>query len=654
MCGIAGIVSLKEIEKESLALMSSALKHRGPDGHGYMLYSKEESMRVILNDTISKCASGNDIVGFAHRRLSIIDLSEDSLQPMKDESKSYCVVYNGEIYNYLELKADLEAMGYSFKTKGDTEVLLRAYAAWGPECVKKFNGMWAFVLLDTKNQCVIFSRDRFGIKPLYYTIQNNSIYFSSEIKGLLAIRSIHCEPNEKIVAKYLLTGLVDDAEETFFNDIFQFPSSHWAEVSLKDSVLSMKPEPYWTFPVATYDGTEADAVEEFRDLFLDSVRIHTQSDVPVGTCLSGGLDSSSIVCASELLRRSHELPNYSHSAFGYCSSDNRYSEKRYMDDVVGVTSARMNYVKINQDDFLSRLPQIILEQDEPFGSASIVTQWFVFQKARAEGMTVMLDGQGADEVLAGYHTFFSTIALNLLKKRRISDYLSLRFKYEKEIGEFPLPSWFLSLGTIIFLIPPPFPDLIQLFIRFLRRLKRSNPMSSERMSLNHALTQKYSPSQAISNTFRSLNEELQIQVRSLSLPALLRYEDRNSMAHSIEARVPFLDYRLVEFLFTLPEHWKIKEVSTKHILREAMKRILPESVRTRKDKIGFKATPDLTFRFARDHYDTLVDNQSGFEKKWFDPKGMRKLLNSRNQSTSFEFLLWRIINTKLWARQHWN
>ncbi len=325
-----------------------------------------------------------------------------------------------------------------------------------------------------------------------------------------------------------------------------------------------------------------------------------------------------------------------------------------MDDVVKATSARMNYVEISQDQFLSRLPQIILEQDEPFGSASIVSQWFVFQKAKAEGMTVMLDGQGADEILAGYHTYFATIALNLLEKRRVSDYLSLRSNYEKEIGKFPLPFPFLSLGAMALLVPHPFPDLIRAVIRFLRELKRSNPLSSERISLNDALMKRYSPKESVPKTFRSLNEELQIQVRSLSLPALLRYEDRNSMAHSIEARVPFLDYRLVEFLFTLPEHWKIKGVTTKHILREAMKGILPESVRTRKDKIGFKATPNLTFEFARDHYSTLVENQTEFEKKWFNPKGVRKLLNNNDQSTSFEFLLWRIVNMKFWLRQHWN
>ena len=207
---------------------------------------------------------------------------------MMDDSGKYCVTYNGEIYNYLELKAELEGLGYSFKTTGDTEVLLRAYEAWGPNCMQRFNGMWAFVLLDMQKQCVVFSRDRFGIKPLYYMIQNSSIYFSSEIKGLLAISSYSPEPNEKTVVKYLLTEMVDDTEETFFKGIFQFPAGHWAKVSLKGDSLSIKPEPYWKFPQTSYQGTEQDAIHEFRELFFDSLKIHTQSDVPVGTCLSGG------------------------------------------------------------------------------------------------------------------------------------------------------------------------------------------------------------------------------------------------------------------------------------------------------------------------------------------------------------------------------
>ena len=653
MCGIAGILSLEGFEKSYLRLMSSALQHRGPDGYGYMLYSEGKGMRVVINDDLTKCVPDHDVVGFAHRRLSILDLSETSSQPMKNGSNTCCVVYNGELYNYLDLKKELQDLGFTFKTSGDTEVLLRSYEAWGPECVKKFNGMWAFLLLDVRDQSLIISRDRFGIKPLYYMIQDHKLFFASEIKGLLAIPGLKKKPNEKTMAKYLLTGLIDDTEETFFEGILQFPAGNWAKISLRENKLLIKPEPYWTIPIATYQKKEKEAIEEFRTLFLDALKIHTHSDVPVGTCLSGGLDSSAIVCASNQLRKRFQIPNYTHSAFGYCPFDEKYSEKKYMDMVIDATSVRMNRVNFTQDQFQNALPLIIQSQDEPFGSASIIAQWFVFQKAKENGMTVMLDGQGSDEMLAGYHTYFITIALDLLAKRKISSYLRLRSKYEKEIGEFPLPYRFLTLGAMVLLVSYPFSSLLPPAIRLYKRLKKSSPLTPERISLTHTLVEQYPIDQLTPKNLRSLNEELKIHLQSTSLPALLRYEDRNSMAHSIEARVPFLDYRLVELVFTLPDEFKIKGITTKYIFREAMKDILPEAIRTRKDKLGFKPDPDLTFTFVRNHIHSLLENETEYEQRWFNKKGVEKMLHSEDRSVSFEFLLWRILNTKLWIRQHW-
>ena len=656
MCGIAGIFSPKGIEVNDLTLMSTALQHRGPDGYGYMLFSEEQGIRVVVKGGISDCRPNHESLGFAHRRLSIIDLSEASLQPMKDESNTYCVTYNGELYNYLDLKADLQASGYSFRTTGDAEVLLRAYEAWGPECMQRFNGMWAFALLDKRNQSLIFSRDRFGIKPLYYMIQHNTLYFASEIKGLLAIPSLSPKPNKRTAAKYLLTGLIDDTEETFFEGVFQFPAAHWARISLNDKHLAIRPEPYWSLPTFKYQGTEQDAVKKFKELFFDSVKIHAQSDVPVGTCLSGGLDSSSIVCTSELLRKSYQIPNYTHSAFGYCPSEENYSEKKYMDVVVRATSVEMNNIDFTQEQFGKTLPLILQAQDEPFSSASVVAQWFVFQRAKQNGMTVMLDGQGADEILAGYHTYFITMALNLFTKGHFPKYLSLRSKYEKEIGKFPLTYRWLVLGTFFYLISHLLPNLLQPTEYVYKKFRQMKSMTPEKLSLTRELVSQYFEDKFAYKYKRlnSLGEELRAHLQSTSLPGLLRYEDRNSMAHSIEARVPFLDYRLVEFLFTLPDDLKIKGVTTKYILREAMEGILPETIRNRKDKIGFKPNPDLTFAFVRGCMDSLRGNDTEYEKLWFEEKGVEKIIKSQNRSVSFEFLLWRILNMKLWIRQHWN
>ncbi len=647
MCGIAGIVSFKGIELGSLKAMSKALQHRGPDGFGYLLYYNNSGIRLWQNQEFDQTEKDEAVIGFAHRRLSIIDLSAASLQPMVDEMGAISVVYNGEIYNYLELRTELERLGYTFRTRGDTEVLLKAYLAWGLECVQYFNGMWAFVLLDIPNQRLVFSRDRFGIKPLYYTIQNDALYFASEIKGLLAAYGVDRAPNETTVARFLLTGLTDHTDETFFDGIFKFPAAHSAAVSLRDGSLKMQPRPYWSFPSKEFVGTEPEAVEQFRSLFLDAVSVHARSDVPVGTCLSGGLDSSSIVCISEILRRNHEIPNYSHSAYGYCPADEQFSERTCMQTVVDTSSIRMHYVEVSQRDFISSLRHILKAQDEPFGSASIAVQWAVFRCARETGMIVMLDGQGADEIMAGYHYYFNSLAAQLLSKLALFRFLRFRAEYQREIGPFPL-----SLkATVIGLMPP-------ILRRALRGAKLKNlpgiPKGRIRPVMCSDLLGQYVsiPPDETRPPF-SLNNVLKKDVQSVSLPALLRYEDRNSMAHSIEARVPFLDYRLVDFVFTLPDDWKIRGTTTKYILRQAMRGILPETIRLRKDKLGFKAAPNLTFKLARQHRDSIVDNRTELEERWFRRAVVERIIDGADQSFDEEFALWRIINTKLWVRQFW-
>jgi asparagine synthase (glutamine-hydrolysing) len=646
MCGIAGIISLKGIEVRTLDVMSASLRHRGPDGYGFMIYSSQGGIQLALNQNLDGDESGGYTLGFVHRRLSILDLSETNLQPMIDPSGDYCLIYNGEIYNYQELRAELEKLGYTFKTVGDTEVLLQAYKAWGLTCLQRLNGMWAFALFDSRRQQVVFSRDRFGIKPLYYTIQNKTLYFASEIKGLLTVSSVRCEPNERVVARFLLTGQNDETEETFFEGIYQFRPAHYATVSIVEGSLEIFQHPYWSFPEEVSKDIGREVIDQFRELFLNSVRIHTHSDVPVGTCLSGGLDSSSIVCVAEILRKRQEIPNYTHSAFGYVSDDKNYNEKKFMEIAASATGASMYYVNHEEDQFHTKLPQILWAQDEPFGSASILAQWFVFQSAKAEGMKVMLDGQGADETLAGYHSYILQIAMKKLASGNLIDYRALRSQYQREIGAFPIS----SRRAFQFFLQNHF-----LFITSLAQyLSKSIPFMSLKSALKKNLTQM-APLKAPVRSLKlnSLNQMLQQDIKTSVLPALLRYEDRNSMAHSIEARVPFLDYHLVEFLFTLPEEWKIRGVTTKYILREALRGILPEAIRTRKDKIGFKTTPEFTFSFIHENMEKLVKNENEFEHRWFKPEKVERLLKRPDYSVNAEFEVWRIVNTKLWARQFW-
>jgi len=652
MCGIAGIVSSKGLEPGALRAMSQALEHRGPDGFGYSTYSKETGLRIWKNQVYPTSSIGSASVGFVHRRLAIIDLSSDGLQPMTDESGELCVIYNGEIYNYLELRTELEELGYRFSTNSDTEVLLQAYRAWGSECLRRFNGMWAFALLDLRKRTILLSRDRFGIKPLYYSAQNQILTFASEIKALLAVPETPCVPNEKIVAHYLLTGLVDHTQETFFEGIYQFPAAHWAEISLDDPSLFVTPQRYWSIPHDKNNASDPEIVDEFRNLFLDSLRLHARSDVPVGTCLSGGLDSSSIVCGAEILRRAQMIPRYSHTAYGYCASDDKFSEKKFMQAVIDATSAQMNYIEISSDDFLKALIRIIREQDEPFGSASIVAQWFVFQRARQTGMTVMLDGQGADEIIGGYHYYFHSVARSLLLRGDISGLLSLQKTYQKEIGPFPF-----SLHPIS-LIYNVFPNGVRSYaqkVRFRMGAQKISPFSNflRSMAISNKFIQAHVQFLPELTKPNSLDEHLRADVQLLSLPALLRFEDRNSMAHSIEARVPFLDHRLVEFLFKIPEKMKVRGIATKYVLRQAFQDDLPELILNRKDKIGFKAAPNLTFNLINKAHLNLLENQTDYEKRWFVMEDLERIFHSSNHGISDEFNLWRIINVKIWARQFW-
>jgi asparagine synthase (glutamine-hydrolysing) len=652
MCGIAGIISPNGFEQSALRAMSHALEHRGPDGFGYSIYSGESRLSVWHNQEYPVQPDRSAVVGFVHRRLAIIDLSADGLQPMTNESGDLSVIYNGEIYNYLELRLELEGLGYRFSTNSDTEVLLQAYSAWGPECLRRFNGMWAFALLDLKKRMIFLSRDRFGIKPLYYSIQNRTLTFASEIKALLAVPAVPCVPNEKIVGHYLLTELIDHTLETFFEGIYQFPAAHWAEVSLDDSVPQVKPQKYWAFPLEIGNFGNGEMIDEFRSLFLDALRLHARSDVPVGTCLSGGLDSSAIVCGSELLRSDDLIPHYSHTAYGYCASDDQFSEKQYMQAVIDATSARMEYIEIAPDDFLNTLSRVIREQDEPFGSASIIAQWYVFQRAHQTGMTVMLDGQGADEIMGGYHYYFHSIARSLLLHDDISGLLSLRKTYQKVIGQFPFSIHPVSL--IYNILPAVMRNYAQ---RQRVKLSAQKVPLSVNIFGSMALSKRFIQSQVHSlpelTKYDSLEEHLRADVQSRSLPALLRYEDRNSMAHSIEARVPFLDYRLVEFLFKIPEQMKVRGVSTKYILREAFRDIIPGVILDRKDKIGFKAAPHLTLDLIDKIRSNLIENQTEYEQRWFDPNGLERIFHPSYREISTEFDLWRIVNLKLWARQFW-
>jgi asparagine synthase (glutamine-hydrolysing) len=644
MCGIAGAIAPSSgIDPSVLIRMNDRISHRGPDGEGYLLGSSGKGrLRRSSRDEVENSAEALSAVGFAHRRLTIIDLTERSDQPLVDASGKFAISYNGEVYNYLELREELIRLGHSFRSEGDTEVVLEAYKEWGGRCVERFVGMWAFAILDNSRRSVLLSRDRFGIKPLYYARVGDALYFASEIKALLGVPGLEVQPNEELVRRFLLDGGVDYSEETFFRGITKLPPAHNLSIGFDTDGTDGEPEPrrFWSYPPQDGRVSEREAATQFRELLEDAIRIHARSDVPVGTCLSGGLDSSSIVCVAEELRAEGQIPRYTHSAFGYLPQDETFSERRYMESVIDKTGARIFVVDPPVERFVDELLGIVRQQDEPFGSTSIAAQWFVFEAAGREGMKVMLDGQGADEVLGGYHGYFPVIASNLLRQRRLLSYARFSREHKELLGERPLPP-LQALWSVL-------PD------RARRTVSRTGrvplPPGAQLMSaeMRQTVRRDYEPDPP-----SDLYELLRTQTESMSLPSLLRFEDRNSMAHSIEARVPYLDHRVVEFAFRLSTDMKIRGVETKRILREAMRGVLPEDIRARKDKLGFRAEPQAAWIIAERHRDSLVANRTEYERRWFDPEGMATLLDVSDRSTENEWLAWRAINVKLWLRQHW-
>jgi asparagine synthase (glutamine-hydrolysing) len=641
MCGIAGAISpAGGIDPSALIRMSDRIAHRGPDGEAYLIDSIGNGrLRRISREEVVKPGGRRPTVGFAHRRLTIIDLSERSDQPLIDSSGDYAITYNGEVYNYVELREELTALGHSFRSDGDTEVVLEAYKEWGPRCVERFVGMWAFAILDHRQHAVLLSRDRFGIKPLYHGRIGEALFFASEIKALLAIPGFNPEPDEQTLREFLSTGIVDSTERTFFAGVRRVLPAHNLEIDL-DRPQETRGSRYWSYPPQNGRISTKDAAEQLRALLADSVRLHARSDVPVGTCLSGGLDSSSIVCLAEELRAAGQIPRYTHSAFGYVPEEEEYSERRHMEAVMEKTGARMFLVDTGREEFVERLLSIVRQQDEPFGSTSIAAQWFVFEAARREGMKVMLDGQGADEVFGGYHGYFGVIASNLLRRRRLLRYARFHRDYKRLLGHAPLP----VRGAVWSALPRPVrrgvtrPGTVPL------------PAGAQLLSaeMRERLRHEYRP-----NPPGSLQELLQGATESIGLPSLLRFEDRNSMAHSIEARVPMLDHRVVEFAFSLPDQLKIRGVQTKYVLREAMRGVLPESVRARTDKVGFRAEPRATWALADQNRNSVLANRTEYEERWFDPKALAAALDGSDRSVEAEYSVWRVLNAKLWLRLHW-
>lgn len=629
MCGLVGIVSLGQIDGERLRQASETLAHRGPDGDGYAVLRNGNVLSCIHNKQLPNELMDARVV-VAHRRLAILDTSHKADQPMCEQGVA--LAYNGEIYNFVELRRELEASGYSFFSDGDTEVVLKAYLAWGPDCFSRFNGMWSLAIIDSARRKVVLSRDRIGIKPLYWALVDGQLAFASEITALRAARFVGSDYESSVAARYLCLGSSDVGDSTWFKDVKRFPAACWTEVSLDAStIVSPDFKSYWSPGETSSNVGDGNTVEAFRDLFNEAVARHLVADVPVGTCLSGGLDSTSILLSAT----GGGSKSYTHKAVGYVADSQDFSELDFMRMAAETGHSSLSEVRISAEEVISALPTILRAQGEPFGSPSVIAQWFVFERANRAGLKVMIDGQGADELLGGYQGYVLTRAREDLMRGRFFAYCSTKARWEAVFGRFPLDVKRIFAGAVL-----P------------RSVALGNWWKSERLSRVLSKRLRRDAEAAWLNSGENANDLSKSLVRDMTcnlLPALLRYEDRNAMSHSIESRVPFLDRDLVDFCVPLATDWKVKGLERKRILVQAMVGTVPEEILSRKTKVGFTAQSSWLETMITRFKPALIENRTAPEEEWFEEKGVEEMLGDKSFPITS---MWRVVNTKLWCRMN--
>ncbi len=516
-----------------------------------------------------------------HARLSVIDLSEAANQPMHTNDGRLSIVFNGEIYNYLELRAELEQTGRLFSTHSDTEVLLAAWDTWGPSSLRRFIGMFAFVLLDREKQQLVAARDGFGIKPLYYSIDQDGFRFASELPALRALRTCGSRVNWQRAYDYLVHGEYDFGNDTFMEGLFSLAPGHLLTLGLQPSAV---PELQQWWAPQTQESQRIpfeEAAQQLRALILSNVRMHLRSDVPLGAALSGGLDSSALVCAIRYLE-----PNADIHTFSFIATGSSLSEESWIDRVNNHVGARAHKVSVTSSELTADLDDLISTQGEPFGGTSIYAQYRVFKLARECGMTVTLDGQGADELLGGYNAYPGQRVRSLIDQGRQGEAYEFLYAWSRWPGR--------SIWQGIKRVAGAYTD--GKLNQWLRRLDGMDTVPGwiRPGPLREAGVQLSFPTQQ--NVYdlpgRRMMGSLAVSTRQRGLPALLRHGDRNSMRFSVESRVPFLTHQLADFTLGLPEEYLVSlQGESKHLLRAAMRGIVPDEVLDRKDKIGF-ATPE--------------------------------------------------------------
>lgn len=633
MCGFFGHYSAHPVSDEALfqkrmASALEALHHRGPDDRGLETFSVLRSA-YALTGTLS----------LGHTRLSIIDLSPGGHQPMHFDHGRYTIVFNGEIYNYRELRSELSFSGYVFHTDSDTEVLAAAWAHWGVNGLRRLTGMFAFAVYDRQDESLTLVRDAFGIKPLFYSLDETSLSFSSEVPALLKLLPSRPELDLQQAYDYLVYARYDNQARTFLKGVKHLLPGHCLMVDLKTMHVS-DPECWWSPSIEERtDISFEDAAAQLREMFLSSVRLHLRSDVPLGALLSGGVDSSAVVCAMR-----HLEPDMPIHTFTYVARGADVDEERWADIVNEHVGAIAHKVVVKPKELGEDLDGMIRAQGEPFDGSTIYAQYRVFQLASEAGITVTLDGQGADELLAGYNGYPSYAVHSLLDRHR---YLEV-FRFLKRWAQWPGRGY---LSAFVMLVQVLVPDaLLGLAYRVMGRTPTPSWLNIGYLSKQGVRLLPPKRLKAPQDTRgRRLAGVLRQSMKGSGLASLLRNGDRNSMRWSVESRVPFLTTEMAEFLLRLPESYLLgPDGETKRIFRAAMRGIVPDEILDRRDKIGFQ-TPEQEW---------LVDQQEEIDQ-WLSAADGLPFINaaeSRREverilkgETAFRTQAWALINFCRWS-----
>jgi asparagine synthase (glutamine-hydrolysing) len=617
MCGIAGILRFdgRNANVHDVERMRDALKHRGPDGEG------------LWHTNVAGAS-----VAFGHTRLSIIDLSETGKQPMVSADGNYCITYNGEIFNYTELRTELKALGHRFEGHSDTEVLLTAFGQWGERCLSRLNGMFALAIWDAKRRALFCARDRLGIKPFFYSYTNEVFYFASEIKALLRIDQVHTSPDETTVYDYLSLGLMHHDERSFFSGIRHLPAgcSLWVE----SSALSL--QRYWELSASDL-GRGALDVGELEHLLEDAISLCLRSDVPVGILLSGGLDSSAITSLA-----ARHYPGRL-QAFSLIYDDPTSDESNYASLVAAHAGVDLRLLKPEGQGLWKELDDLITAQDGPTHAPEVYANWCMMRTMSKCNMKVLLTGQGGDELFGGYNWYPRYLLASLLRQGRIIRLLSELWCLPKNFPN-------TNTSSRLFLLASLLQAKLPINVKIIQKPELQCIDAILRADLRQAMRPRDTTNMRLLDP-SGLEEKSHYDLLYCNVPQFLHYEDSNAMAFGIEERVPLLDHRLVEWAHSLMVQWKIRNGVSKYPLRQVMKGLLPMPIVTRKDKMGLSAPRDLWLReVLRPEIEATFAGECRIYEDWVDRKVFLAHLDAYMQGrpTSLVRLLWRCINLEKW------